>query len=785
MKRLRLLSLFILSTSLCVQAQNIKFYASNGARFMKNATDSLLNPFSGGFNAPQFSNIDIDGDGKQDLFVFDRTSNRVAVYLHTPNGYIHAPNYNGRFPFLTNWAILRDFNLDGKPDILSETSQDYRFLPDSLPHVQTSGLRIFVNKSTPLSGISFTQINNQVYDTGGYWADFGVFRSPERLPVNNSDIPAIVDMDGDQDPDILSFTLTDLSPYYFENFLKNKYNIQYKQDSSRYIFRDQCWGYMQYDAPSNRNQFKIGMSKDQLSSCAFQMYEKKQKHSGTTLCPLDYNNDGVLDYLYGDVGFSNLLLLTNKKNSLGRDSIISQDSLFPANSVRANFIMFPAAYYVDINADGKSELLVTTNEPYAAKSKENVWIYNNSGTNTAPIFNYSGNDFWLYNTTIDLGSRAAPILIDVDSDGDEDLIVATSGSYDLTFNINDKLVLYTNTPDPVTRRSVFTLQDSNFLNISANGPMIHIVPTAADLNGDGKKDIILGMENGELLMYENTGTGSTVSFTRQSGSAVSNIDAGAFSAPAFSDLDKDGDLDLVIGNRNGILKLYMNRGNSANALFDAQATIDTFGKVNTRYCHNTTYDITNCESWGYATPVFYDIDGDSTAELIVGSDIGYVDIYKNIDTLPGTIFTKQNNVFVDFSNGLNPVEKRHGRFSTVCIGLMDGDNKPDMLIGNIAGGFQFYGSIPLNSSALSETLRSDRFVLYPNPAQNEVVLKYLDIPENGNVFIYDQIGRLIKRVTINRYVAETKIDISELQSGVYFIEAVGEGYKQTKKLIVQ
>jgi hypothetical protein len=315
--------------------------------------------------------------------------------------------------------------------------------------------------------------------------------------------------------------------------------------------------------------------------------------------------------------------------------------------------------------------------------------------------------------------------------------------------------------------------------------MIHIVPTAADLNGDGKKDIILGMENGELLMYENTGTGSTVSFTRQSGSAVSNIDAGAFSAPAFSDLDKDGDLDLVIGNRNGILKLYMNRGNSANALFDAQATIDTFGKVNTRYCHNTTYDITNCESWGYATPVFYDIDGDSTAELIVGSDIGYVDIYKNIDTLPGTIFTKQNNVFVDFSNGLNPVEKRHGRFSTVCIGLMDGDNKPDMLIGNIAGGFQFYGSIPLNSSALSETLRSDRFVLYPNPAQNEVVLKHLDIPENGNVFIYDQTGRLIKRVTINRYVAETKIDISELQSGVYFIEAVGEGYKQTKKLIVQ
>ncbi len=785
MKRLRLLILLIVSTCICVQAQNIKFYASNGARFMKNATDSLLNPFSGGFNAPQFSNIDIDGDGKQDLFVFDRISNRSAVYLYTDIGYIYAPNYSGRFPFMSDWALLRDFDGDGKLDIFTEVSQDLRFLPTDTPDVNTSTLRIFRNKSNTTLGLNFEQINNAVYDTGGFNKEFGVNIRPYPLSINNTDIPAIADLDNDGDDDIVNFVGADLSPYYYENFLKNKYNIQYKIDSTRYIFRDQCYGYIQYNATSQKNEFKLGLGKDQLGACFWQMYEKKRKHAESTMMSIDYNGDGVMDFVFGDAAYNNLILLINSKNSIGRDSIISQDTLFPSNTVPARFIQFPAAYYVDITGDDKKELLVTTNDRLTAKSFDNVWVYNNNGTNTAPQFNYQGNDFWLYNTTIDLGSRAAPVLIDIDSDGDEDLLVATSGSYDMTFNINDRLVLFTNTPDPVTGRSVFTLQDSNFLNISANGPMIHIIPTAADLNGDGKKDIILGMENGELLMYENTGTGSTVSFTLQSSSAVSTLDVGAFSAPAFSDLDKDGDLDLVVGNRNGILKLYINKGNPGLALFEAQPSIDSFGNIYGNYCFPTTFNDTFCEQSGYAVPSFFDIDGDSIPELIVGTYKGYVNIYSGIDTVYNKTFNYLGNVFVDFSNGLNPVEKRHGRFSAVCIGLMDGDNKPDMLIGNIAGGFQFYGSIPLNSSALSETLRSDRFVLYPNPAQNEVVLKHLNIPENGNVFIYDQTGRLIKRVTINRYVAETTIDISELQSGVYFIEAVGEGYKQTKKLIIQ
>ena len=43
-------------------------------------TDTLRNAWAGGLDAPQFSNIDLNGDGNQDLFVFDRSNHRVFTF---------------------------------------------------------------------------------------------------------------------------------------------------------------------------------------------------------------------------------------------------------------------------------------------------------------------------------------------------------------------------------------------------------------------------------------------------------------------------------------------------------------------------------------------------------------------------------------------------------------------------------------------------------------------------------------------------------------------------------
>ncbi|MBL4578584.1 MAG: hypothetical protein JKX74_08930, partial [Flavobacteriales bacterium] len=41
-------------------------------RVKKNATKYLKNPWAGGLNSPQFSQIDLNGDGIKDLFIYER-----------------------------------------------------------------------------------------------------------------------------------------------------------------------------------------------------------------------------------------------------------------------------------------------------------------------------------------------------------------------------------------------------------------------------------------------------------------------------------------------------------------------------------------------------------------------------------------------------------------------------------------------------------------------------------------------------------------------------------------
>ena len=41
---------------------------------------ALINPWAGGFNSPQFSEADLNGDGFMDLFSFDRDGNVIKVF---------------------------------------------------------------------------------------------------------------------------------------------------------------------------------------------------------------------------------------------------------------------------------------------------------------------------------------------------------------------------------------------------------------------------------------------------------------------------------------------------------------------------------------------------------------------------------------------------------------------------------------------------------------------------------------------------------------------------------
>ena len=65
--------------------------------FTENGTQ-FSSPLSGGINAGQFSNIDLNLDGVMDLVVFDKSGNKISPFINENGTYTYAPKYREYFP---------------------------------------------------------------------------------------------------------------------------------------------------------------------------------------------------------------------------------------------------------------------------------------------------------------------------------------------------------------------------------------------------------------------------------------------------------------------------------------------------------------------------------------------------------------------------------------------------------------------------------------------------------------------------------------------------------------
>jgi len=176
----------------------------------------------------------------------------------------------------------------------------------------------------------------------------------------------------------------------------------------------------------------------------------------------------------------------------------------------------------------------------------------------------------------------------------------------------------------------------------------------ADLDGDGKPDLAVINGNSTLEIYRNISTNGTLSVASFATPVVLPLASGAFGNVVAADLTGDGKLDLVCvdyqNNRVIVLK-----------------NLSTPGSITTN---------------SFAPPVYFtvgnlpnnvaveDLDGDGRPEIVVAdrSDSA-LGILRNTST-PGTITTNSFVPMVAFATGANP--------QSVAIADMDGDGKPDL-----------------------------------------------------------------------------------------------------------
>lgn len=323
----------------------------------------------------------------------------------------------------------------------------------------------------------------------------------------------------------------------------------------------------------------------------------------------------------------------------------------------------PAA--VDIDNDGDLDVFI-------GNRLGRIEFLRNDGTVNQPYFvrQYSTNN---PANGIDVGSDASPTFADLDGDGDFDLIVGQR--YQYLYSPFQNMRFYENIGNATTANFVSGSFPNPADDLFADAYYAH--PEFGDLDNDGDLDGLVGgalntfySSRETISFWRNNGALPLPQFSKESAAsnpfAIINPDFGGTldrAAPAFVDIDNDGDLDLFVGEANGTIRFFENTGNATSPNFAAEST----GSAN---------PLDGIVFYSNASPEFVDLDGDGDFDIIVGEG-GYhpLQFIRNDGNSSIPNFVLSNRI----DNPFNGVETGYDAAPSVID--IDGDGFLDIVIG--------------------------------------------------------------------------------------------------------
>ncbi len=195
--------------------------------------------------------------------------------------------------------------------------------------------------------------------------------------------------------------------------------------------------------------------------------------------------------------------------------------------------------FVDIDDDGDQDLFL--GDFYNAGGTGFKFL-KNSGTATSPQFDAPVTNPFGANV---LGITTLPTFVDLDGDGDFDLMVG---------GILGTMEYFENTGS----KSAPQFGASQVNPFGLTNTYYFADPAFADLDNDGDMDLLVGEYYGVLQYFENTGTAAAPQFAAPQANPFGLSATYDSAFPVFADLDNDGDKDLLVGEYGGAMQYFKN-----------------------------------------------------------------------------------------------------------------------------------------------------------------------------------------------------------------------------------
>ncbi|MEC3906155.1 T9SS type A sorting domain-containing protein [Tamlana sp. 2201CG12-4] len=433
-------------------------------------------------NASSLITTDIDGDGDMDVVSASWGDDKIAWYENTDGlGSFGLENIITTNADYAISVFASDINGDGHVDLLSASRLDDK--------------------------ISW-------YDNTDGLGNYG---NQQNIVVGNDEPSSIytTDIDGDGDLDMLSaFTANNIIAWY-ENTdglgsFGNQQIITSNADGANSVFAGDIDGDGDMDVVSSSKTDDIIAwyeNMDGLGGFGNQQIISTSSNNPNSIFVSDIDGDFDMDVVASSIIDNKIVWFenTNGLGNFGLENIITTDVYSPTS-----------VFVSDIDGDNDMDVL------YASFGDSKIaWSENTDG-----LGSFSPQQIITTNA-IQVGSVYA---IDIDSDGDNDVLSASSN--------DGKIALYKNTDGFggfSSQQIIYT--DTNSYNAHS------VIPS--DIDGDGDVDVVATFSVNSMAWFENTnGLGSF--------SSPQYISTGLNNAPIISpaDLDGDGDIDILASSFN-------------------------------------------------------------------------------------------------------------------------------------------------------------------------------------------------------------------------------------------